>query len=490
MPEGFNYPTNSDVWVSTAHMPESVYRRGGDVMAVVARLKEGVSREEAEAEMNVIQWWVFNEWKGLQLRSTQLVVAPNIDLQPLLDSVVSDARSSLLMFSGAVALLLLIAVANVANLLLSRALTRAREMSIRAAMGAGLRDLIQQLLIESLMLSVLGGAGGVFLAWFGLELLLKFNAGAIPRAHEVGIVWMVLLFTLGLSLVSGVLFGLAPAMQASRPNLMDAMRSGANRQTGARSHHFVRNGFSVLQISLALVLLIGAALLIQSFAKIQQVDPGMDAEQLLTVQVTMTGAACESREQRVSFVTRLIDEMNATPGVESTSAVSVNMVHKGWPYPFSRSDRPPPTPQETLRAGLRSVSHDHHKTYGIPVVRGRPISERDAWHSERVMMVNETFTKTFFDGEEVLGKHIRHFGRDWRIVGVFADHKNDGLTREPAVEVNMPYAQWEGPDAESVYLTVRTKADPLEIAPMVTQKVRKLNPDQPLNQFLTSFGAC
>jgi putative ABC transport system permease protein len=485
MPEGFRYPTDSDVWVSIAHMHESVHRRGGDVMAIVARLKEGVSVEEAKAEMNVIQSRIYNEFKGLELQSTELVVAPHIDLEPLLNSVVSGVRSSLTMFSGAVVLLLLIAVANVANLLLSRSLTRQREMSVRAALGAQRWHLVKQLLTESVVLSVVGGVAGVLLAWLGLELLLKFGAGAIPRAADVGIEWPVLIFTLLLSLVTGVLFGFAPALQTSRPNLNDAMRSGANRQTGDRSHHYVRNGFSVLQVSLALVLLIGAALLIQSFAELQRVDPGVDAEQLLTVQVTMTGAAYQGRAQRVAFVRRLSDEMRAMPGVESVSAVSVNMAYKGWPYPFSRSDRPPPRPTETPRAGLRSVTYDHHKTYGMAVVRGRPLSERDAWHSERVMMVNEKFAETHYPDEEVLGQHIRHYGRDWRIVGVFANHKNAGLTRETEPEVNMPYAQWEGPDAKSVYLTVRTKANPLALAPVVTQKVRKLNPDQPLNQFLT-----
>ncbi|MCH1506264.1 MAG: ABC transporter permease [Verrucomicrobiales bacterium] len=485
MPEGFNYPTNSDVWVSMAHMHESVYRRGGDVMAIVARLKEGVSIEEGEAEMNVIQRRLYNEYKGLELQSAELVVAPHIVLEPLLHSVVSGVRSSLSMFSGAVLLLLLIAVANVANLLLSRALTRQREMSIRAALGAQRWHLIKQLLIESGVLSLIGGVTGVILAWMGLNLLLKFNAGAIPRAADVGLDWHVLVFTLVLSLVTGVLFGFAPAVQTSRPNLNDAMRSGANRQTADRSHHFVRNGFSVFQVSLALVLLIGAGLLIQSFAKLQQVDPGIDAEQLLTVGITMTGAAYQGREQRVAFVRRLSDEMKATPGVESVSAVSVNMARKGWPYPFSRSDRPPPKPSETPRAGLRSVTQHHYKTYGIPILRGRPLNERDAWHSERVMMVNERFAETYYPDEEVLGSHIRHYGRDWRIVGVFGNHKNAGLTRETEPEVNMPYAQWEGPDARSVYLTVRTEADPLALAPVVTRKVRALNPDQPLNQFLT-----
>lgn len=484
MPEGFRYP-RSDVWVSMAHMPESVHRRGGDVMSVIARLKDGVTLEEAEAEMNVIQWRIFNEYKGLELFNGQLKIGPHIALEPLLDAVVSGARSSLTIFMGAVGLLLLIAVANVANLLLSRALSRKTEMSVRAALGAQRWDLIKQLLTESAALSLAGGIAGVLLAWLGLELLLKLNAGAIPRASEVEIAWPVLVFTLVLSLITGILFGFAPALQTSRPNLMDAMRTGANRQTADRSHHYIRNGFSVLQISLALVLLIGAALLIQSFAKLQKVDPGFDAEELLTVEVTMTGAAYPARANRVAFLRRLMDEMRATPGVESVAAVSVLSVRKGWPYPYSRADRPPPSPNEMLRAGLRAITPDYHETYGIPVIRGRAIGERDDWHSERVMMINEALASSAFEGEDPLGKHLTYFGRQWRIVGIFANHKNDGLARDTDPEVNMPYYQWQGPDAQSVHLTVRAKGDPLTLAPIVTRKVRALNPDQPLNQFLT-----
>jgi putative ABC transport system permease protein len=484
MPEGFRFQ-GSDVWVSMAHMPESVHRRGGDVMSVLARLKEGVTMAEAEAEMNVLQWRIYNEYKGMELHRTDRKIGPHIKLEPLLDSVISRFRSSLTMFTGAVVLLFLIAVANVANLLLSRALTRQREMSVRAALGAQRWDLIKQLLAESTALSLLGGVAGVGLAWLGLELLVKFNAGAIPRVGEVGIAWPVLAFTLLLSLLTGILFGLVPALQTSRPNLTDAMHQGSSRQTGGRSHHYLRNGFSVLQISMALVLLIGAAMLIQSFHQMQQVDPGIDAEKLLTVEVTMTGAAYPNRETRVAFLRLLTDEMMATPGVESVSAVSVRVNIKGWPYPYERADRPPPMPNEKPRAGLRSVTPDHHKTYGLSVVRGRPLNERDDWHSERVMMINQALADSTFEGEDALGKHLRYYGRNWRIVGIFSNHRNAGLTRDPEPEVNMPYFQWEGPDAKAVHLTIRAKGNPLALAPDVTRKVRALNPDQPLNQFIT-----
>ncbi|MBI4664761.1 MAG: ABC transporter permease [Verrucomicrobia bacterium] len=209
----------------------------------------------------------------------------------------------------------------------------------------------------------------------------------------------------------------------------------------------------------------------------------MDTDKLLIVEVPMSGAAYAKPQQRVVFLRRIIEEMEATPGVEAVSGVSILPIDKGWPYPYSRSDRPVPPPNKMPRAGLRSVAAGYHKTYGIPVLRGRAIDSYDTWASERVMMVNKTFAETAFAGEEVLGKRINHFGRPWRIVGVFADTKNAGLARKTEPEVNMPYYQWEGADALSVFFTVRAVSNPQALAPIVTEKVRKLNPDQPLSQF-------
>ena len=482
MPEGFRFG-GSDLWVSVGHMPESIYRRGGNIMSVIGRLKEGMSLEKARSAMNVIQWRIHDEFKGLEAYRSGWKIEPNIDLEPMLDSVVSNVRPSLVLFTGAVCLLLLIAVANVANLLLSRALARKREMSVRAAMGAQRWQLIKQLLSESIVLALIGGAAGVLLAWLGLKLVLQFHAGAIPRAADIGIDFKVLVFTLVASLVTAVLFGFAPALQTSKPDLNDALRQGANRLTSDRSHNVVRNSFTVIQIALAFTLLIGAGLLIQSFNRMQKIDTGYKADNLLTVMVTMTGAIYDGPEARVAFLQQLIDEMKGTSGVDAAAAVSVLPTGKGWPYPYTRSDQPVPQPKDRPRADLRSVTEDYHETFGIEVVRGRPFNRQDTWRSEKVVMVNETFSRTAFPGEEVLGKHIRYFGQDWRIIGVYADIKNVGLTKDTNPGVNLPIAQWPGNDAKSVYLTLRTKADPLSLAPVVSEKVRELNPEQPLNQF-------
>lgn len=491
MPEGFRVP-NADLWVSIAHAPPFqtwkkaplMAQRGGTIMRVVAKLKEGVSMERAHSEMNAIQNAIYEEHKGVELQSSDQVIGPDIELEPILDAVVSGVRSSLILFSCAVGLLLLIACANVANLLLSRALTRQREMSIRASQGASRMHLVRQLLTESAVLSLMAGLAGSALAWWGTKLVLQFSAGAIPRAGEVEMDWKVLGFTLLVSLLTGVLFGLVPALQASKTNLSDALREGANRMTGDRLQLLIRNGFTVAQVAMALVLLIGASLLIQSFNRLQQVDPGYDADELLTVEVNLAGAAYPNRDQRVRFIQRAVDELKDTPGVESVAATSLLPNREGWPHTYVRADRPRPTGNEWERLGTRAVGPNYHDTYGVALIKGRTFDERDSWNSERVMMVNVALVNKEFPDEEPIGKVIHLSGVDYKIVGVFDDFKNAGLTRKPSPEANVPLAQWPHADALSIFLTVRTEANPKALAPIISDKIRKLNPDQPLSRFV------
>ena len=494
MPPRFHFP-RATVWISLAHAPPFrtwdrknglMAQRGGTIMRVVAKLKEGVSLERATAEMNALQQGIYEEHKGLELQGPDWKIGRNIALEPLLDSVVSRVRPSLILFSGAVALLLLIACANVANLLLSRALTRQREMSIRAAQGASRWQLIRQLLTESAVLSLIAGIAGSALAWWGTKLVLQFSAGAIPRAGVVDMDWRVLVFALTVSIVTGTIFGLVPALQSSKTNLSDALREGANRLTSNRSHHYLRNGFTVTQIALALVLLIGAGLLIQSFNHLQSVKPGYAAEELLVVEMNLAGAAYPNRKQRVNFINRAVDEMTFTPGVDACAATSLLPIREGWPHNFYRKDQGPPSDKsQWKKLGTRAVGPGYYQTYGIPLLRGREIDSRDTWTSERVVMVNQAFANLEYpDTDDVLDKIINISGVDYRIIGVFDDFKNRGLTKNASPEANVPLAQWPHADALSVFLTVRTENNPKGLQPIVTEKIRKLNPDQPLNGFI------
>ncbi len=484
MPEGFHY-LNADVWVSCAHMPRPMTRRGGHMIAVVARLKDGVSLEEAQTEMTAIQSRIHAEYGHLEENAPQLAMGREINLQPLLESVVYGIRPSLLMFSGAVALVLLIACANVANLLLSRGLARRREMSTRAALGAGRWRLVRQLLSESVVLFLVGGIGGTLLAWAGTKLLVQFSAGTIPRLESVGIDWRVFGFALGASLVTGVLSGLAPAWQSSKANLNDALKEGTGRVTGGRVQHGLRGAFTVTQVTLALILLIGAGLLIRSFERLQSVEPGFDAEKLLTVEFALTGAAYETMVQRRAFLNQLADVMRHTPGVEAASTVSMIPDRRAWPYPFARSDQAASPPSEWSKAGVRIVSPDFLKTFGMPLLRGREFLHTDTAESEPVAMVNQTFVRQVFPDEDPLDQRITCSGNTWRIVGVFADVKNHGLAGETGPEICVPCNQWH---FTSAFLTLRAHSHPMALAPIVTEHVHMLNPGQPLNTFRTMQG--
>lgn len=484
MPEGFRYP-GADVWVSCAHMPRPMTRRGGHMIAVVGRLKEGVSLEKARTAMNAIQGRIHDEYGHLVQQGQQFIIGREINMQPMLETMVSGVRTSLLIFSGAVALVLLIACANVANLLLSRALARQREMSLRAALGAGRWRLIRQLLCESAALSLAGGIAGMVVAWAGTTLIVQFSAG-IPRIEMVQIDLRVLGFTLIASLITGILFGLAPAWHSSKTDLNNALKEGAGRVTGGRFQHRLRAAFTVTQVALALILLIGAGLLVQSFNRLQDVDPGFAAEELLTVELALTGAAYQNIEQRRAFLNQLLDELRTTPGVDAAAAVSMIPDRRAWPFPYARADRPTTPVNEWDRASTRIVTPDFLKTYGMPLLRGREFARSDSPQAEPVMMVNQSFANTVFPDEDPIDKQINCMGKTWRIVGVFGDVKNYGLAQETGPEFAAPFDQW---DFTSLFVTVRAKSNPMALAPLITEHVGKLNPNQPLNTFRTMQDA-
>lgn len=481
MPEGFR-EQGADVWISCAHMPRPMTRRGGAMLSVVGRLKPGVSIERASAELNSIQSGIFAEYGHIGRQFANMKIGAGIHMVRALERVVGSVRPSLVIFSGAVALVLLIACANVANLLLSRALSRQREVALRAALGAGRWRIMRQLLCESMTLSLIGGAAGALLAHWGTKLIINFSAGAIPRLELVEINGRVLLFAILASLATGVFFGLAPAWQSSKTDLNSALKDGANRMSGGSVHQRLRGVFTVAQISLALTLLIGAGLLLRSFNRMQSVDTGFDTEELLTVDLTMTGAAYDNMEKRRSFVRQLLDDMRAVPGVESACFVSMIPDRgSGWPTPYARTDRPMPPPDQRPRVTVQTRSPDYARTYGIQLLRGREFTQSDAAKSTPVIIVNQAFADNVYPGEDPIGR-ILHCGGEREVVGVLANVKNSGLGGETRPEVYTTPEQW---DFVSGFLTVRARSNPMALAPIVTDQVRRLNPDQPLKYFKT-----
>mgnify|MGYP002631677758 CR=1 FL=1 len=471
-----------DIFTPCHNMGRPMTRRGGAMLRVVGRLKPAVSIARAEAEMKAIQSRIHAAHGQLESAGQHMMMGRSASILPLMEATVGNVRKSLFVFSGAVLLVLLIACANVANLLLSRALARQREIAVRTALGASRWRIVRQLLSESLILSVLGGAVGVLLGYWGLQLLIQFSADNIPRIAEVTLDPRVLTFTILVSVGTGLVFGLAPALQTSKTDLNAGLKEGTSRLTGGIAHHRLSNCFTVAQVALALVLLIGAGLLIQSFSALQNIEHGFKrADELLTVDVVMTGSAYKNEAQRRNFIRQLVERMRKAPGVEDACLVSMIPDRgNGWPNPFARMDRPLPPRGKRPVVNTRIVTPGFLDTYGIPLLRGREVAETDVSTGGQVAMINKAFADKFFPNDDPVGKLIDCGGKR-EIVGVIGNVKNVGLRNETRAEIYFSYNQWEN---ASGFLTVRAR-NPLALAPVVTEYVRELNPTQPLTYFKT-----
>ena len=475
MPQGFRY-AGPDLWVASGQMPMNFSRRGANSVHVIGRLKPGVTLQQAQAELSAVQ-------KGIaETHPNLLRMGNSVGLLTFHEDIVRPVRESLFVFFGAVVLVLLIAGANVANLQLARALARRKEIALRTALGAGRLRIVRQLLVESVVLSLAGGAAGALLAVWGTRLVTRFSAETIPRIEEIGVDPRVLGFTVLLSAAAGVLFGLVPAWHASRTDVNEGLKEGGQQLAGGADRGRLFGAFTVAEVSLALTLLIGAALMIQSFVRLQRVDTGMDTARVLTVDVDMAGAAYPSDAERRVFFRQLLEQMNAVPGVEAACGVSMIPDRgSGWATPVWRTDRAEPPDEHKLSIGVRPVTPGFLKTYGIKLLKGRELSESDAAGTTKVAMVNQAFADLVFPGEEPVGRHIQ-CGAVHEIVGVIADVKNTGLAGKTRPEVYVSYHQWAWPSA---FLTVRSRSDPESLAAAITQRVRAINPDQPLAYFKT-----
>lgn len=472
------------VFTPAHNMGRPMTRRGGAMLRVVGKLKAGVSVARAQSELDRIQSGIHQEHGHLESNGPHMMMGKGVSLVPLMDATVGNVRSSLYVFSGAVFLVLLIACANVANLLLSRALARQREVAVRTALGASRWRIVRQLLCESVLLSILGGTVGALLGYWGLQLLQTFGAGRIPRLEGISLDPFVLIFTFGVSLITGLVFGLIPALQTSKTDLNAALKEGTARLTGGVSHHRLSNSFTVAQVALALVLLIGAGLLIQTFTRLQNVDSGFrNPNELLTVDLVLNGATYKNEGIRRNFVRELVEKLNGAPGVEAACFVSMIPDRgNGWPNQFARMDRPLPERGKRPIVNTRILGPGFLETYGIPLLRGREFTEADTGKSARVAVINKAMADKFFPNDDPVGKMIQCGGQR-EIVGVIGNVKNRGLRNETRAEMYFSYNQWENP---SGFLTVRTQAkDAMALAPIVTEYVRQLNPNQPVKYFRT-----
>jgi putative ABC transport system permease protein len=490
LPQGFTYRDQQyDVFVPLGlHAgEEDVQRRsshGG--IYCVARLKPGVSLKQAQADLDTI---------GTALEQQYPQSNKNVSVagQLLQDRVVGGARPVLLMLFGAVSFVLLIACANIANLLLTRASMRERELAIRSALGAARSRIIRQLLTESVLLAFIGGAIGIALAIAGVKLVVNSAPDALPRAQEIHVDGAVLLFTLLISIVTGVLFGVLPALQASARQFVGSLKEGITSSVGVRKQR-LRSALVVSEIALSLALLAGAGLLIRSFVRVLHVDPGFDSRQVLTAEIALPEKKYSKPEQVEAFYDEVFRNLRGQPGVKTASAI--------WPMPLSGNEwdtdyllegKPMPSAVEIPSTRIYHASPDYFTAMQIPILEGRQFLESDNDSSLPVVLISREFARRNFAGMDPIGRKFRMGGRDeltstdlkkfpWlTIVGVVGDVKHDNLESETPMEIYVPFAQHTGRHTLHYRMLMLRSAttDPLSLTSVVRGAVMHADPDQP-----------
>ncbi len=477
MPAAFDVPGRTEIWVPLQLVIDES-QRGGHYLSVFGRLKPGVSIEQAQTEMNGVTQRIArthpqsNEGWGVNLIKAQ-------------DLMVEDVRPRLLLLLGAVGLVLLIACANVANLLLSRLAAREREVALRSALGAGRGRLVRQFLTESTMLSLVGGLLGIVLAWRGTPLLVALYGTKIPRAGEIGVDATVLAFTLGLSLVTGLLFGLLPALHSSNPDLQSSLRDGGKGHAGDRRGRRTRSVLVFGEVALAIVVLVVASLLVRSLRQLQDVSPGFRSDHALSVQLQLPETSYKEEPKQVAFYRSLVPKLAALPGV-TNAAIGYPLPFSGGRYllAFSAEGQPPPkTLSDSPAANMGFVSPEYFATLGIPIREGRVFSDGDAIGGEGVVVVNRALAAKIWPGRRALGQRVT-FGDptqpdvQWlRVVGVVADIRHADLKDDPGLQAYLPL--YQSPNAE-VSLIVRTSSEPGGLTAAVARVVHEADPGLPI----------
>jgi len=482
-PEGFRYPDRTEAWVppfarvptpSEQMNPESV--RGFGFLSAVALLKPGVKLEQARVEMETITSRLRQQYPESNSRRFNRVVS-------LHEHLVGESSRALLLLLGAVALVLLIACANVANLLLARAAGRQKELAVRIALGATRLRLVRQLLVESVLLALAGGAAGLLLGWWGVDLLKGLLPAEFPRLADIGVDPRVLGFTLLVSCATGIAFGLAPALQFTKPDLHSALKESARGSTGGVRGGRLRGLLIVSEVALSLVLLVGAGLLFRSFMRLQSVELGFRPQRVLTFRLTPSGTNFREDAQFSDFYRDVAERVKAIPGVEAVGVINTLPLSKGPTTGFRVEGGPELRADQMPSVNYRSVSPGYFDAVGVPVIKGRVPDERDTPGQPLVLAVNQSLARRDFPGEDPVGKRIS-FGVNaqrqplwFQIVGVVADVRNMELGTEPLPEIYTSYQQ--DPFAGMSYV-VRSSAEPESLVPAVREAVRGVDRAQPV----------
>jgi putative ABC transport system permease protein len=485
MPQAFQFPIQNEpveLWTTVALDREGkdpiTDERGAHYMNVIARLKPGVSKEQAQAEMTAVGTRLEQQYPDKNLHKS-------IRIEPALEALVGDIRPALLILLGAVGCVLLIACANVANLLLARAMMRHKEMAIRSALGASRLRVVRQLLTESVLLSLAGGTLGLVMAVWWSDLLVALGKENIPRALQVGLDWRVLGFTLAVSLLTGIIFGLVPALHSSKTELTESLKEGGRGSSDGARRNRIRGVLVVSELAIAVVLLVGAGLLIQSLWRLEKVSPGFESQNLLTFVVGIPDVKYPA-EKQAQFYHDLVTRVESLPGVRSASAI-IPLPLSGDLFRISfETEGRPVAKGDQPSADFFAISDSYFKTLGVSMLQGRDFNERDGEKAPPVVIVNQAFAQKYFPNEHPVGKRIKPgiSTRDAEpdppmreIVGVVADVRNRNLSSELRPGYFVPAAQIP---FNQMTLVVRTTNDPHSLITAVQNEVHSMDREVPV----------
>jgi putative ABC transport system permease protein len=493
-PEGFQFPranelpyfidvaTQTELWRPMTLGDEFINRkRANHQLCVMARLKSGMTRGQAQSEMTALAERLERSYPD----SNQGI---GVKVVPLSEQVVGNVRTALLVLMGAVAVVLLIACANVANLLLARSSARQKEIAIRTALGASRGRVVRQLLTEALLLSITAAVTGTLLSFWGINAMLSLSGTNLPRAYEIGVDLRVLGFTVAIALVTSVIFGLTPALQASKINLSESLKEGARAlSSGQRSNH-VRNLLVISEVALSLVLLIGAGLMIKSLARLLKVDPGFKPDNTVTMHIALLGSKYPSANQQIAFFQEVTHRIEALPGVQSVGLISSAPLSGGmYAGGFLIEGRVATSETDNLVADRRMISPEYFNALGIPLLKGRGFTDRDDQAASGVVIVSESWARRFLPYEDPIDKRIKLGGRDstrpWlSIVGIAGDVRDTALESEARPCVYIPYPQFA---SSGMTLVVRAAFDPKLLISGIRDEVWAIDKDQPVTDVKT-----
>ncbi len=484
MPPRFKFPETSELWMPLA-VDENSANRGDRSFSAVGRLRSGVTIEQAQERLNDLA-------RRLQEQYPESNGGWGLRLIPLHKKFVGEVDALLYIFLGVVLFMLLIACANVSNLFLAKALTREKEIAIRAALGGGRSRIIRQLLTETVMVALLGGALGVLMAWWGLALVISALPGEIPFWIRFDIDISVLAFTFGVSLLAGMVFGLAPALRVSRPNLQALLAEGSKAVTGSIHRDRLRSMLVVFEIAIALTLLIGTTLMIRSFLQLQRSDPGFEIRNTLTMKLRPDGPNYTERAQRINFFQRVVERTKTLPGAQAVAVANrlpINQYQSSQTIVMAEGQTAPAG--EALPATVYLISADYFKVLGVPILNGRLFSDLETSQTPPVAIVNQTAALRLWPETNAVGKRLtlarsaRNEGRneDWiNVVGVVKDFKQDLRDRGPQPQVYLPYTQ---ADSSQMTLMARAFNNPAALTAAIRDQIAAVDKGQPVWEVAT-----